>query len=271
MLEGRVDVEPQRGPGLEQQLGAEQWRVRRDRCRLAEQRPEEHPSLPPGAGHRVRGVVGEAGVDEAVRVRQRHPELGTVQRRGRGRRDLGVADASTGGHQVDLAGTHHRVVAGAVAVLDLAREQPAHGLQPRVRVRRDDHAAGVGDEVGPVVVDEAPRADQRAVPLRKGAAYPHGAGPAERDVARGHDLDPRRDRAGGRDLVGPVLEVAHSTSVPPGTSPESRPGAQLNWCGWTARLVSSPRPEGISVLASLAWVTPVGPPSEGSSRTTTDL
>ena len=58
--------------------------------------------------------------------------------------DLGVADPAAGGHQVDLAGTHHRVVAGAVAVLDLAGEQPAHRLQPGVRVRRDAHATGVG-------------------------------------------------------------------------------------------------------------------------------
>ena len=55
---------------------------------------------------------------------------------------LAVADAASGGHQVQLAGPHQRVVAGGVAVLDLAAEQPAHRLQPGVRVRRHDHPAG---------------------------------------------------------------------------------------------------------------------------------
>ena len=35
-----------------------------------------------------------------------------------------------------------RVAADAVAVLDLALEQPAHGLQPGVRVRGYVHPAG---------------------------------------------------------------------------------------------------------------------------------
>ena len=105
------------------------------RCRRAASRGRPAPRSPApvtGAG----AWWAKLGVDVPVGVRQRHPQLGAVQRRGRRRRDLGVADAAAGGHQVDLAGPHHRVVAGAVAVLDLAGEEPAHGLQPGVRVRR---------------------------------------------------------------------------------------------------------------------------------------
>ena len=91
------------------------------------------------------------------------PRAGRRAARSSRRGDLGVADAAAGCHQVDLAGAHHRVVAGAVAVLDLAGEEPAHRLQAGVRVRRHAHAAGVGDVVGAVVVEEAPGADQGAL------------------------------------------------------------------------------------------------------------
>ena len=76
--------------------------------------------------------------------------------------DLGVRHAVPAGHQVQLAGPDHRVHAAAVAVLDLAGEQPADRLQAGVRVRGHVHPAGVGDVVGAVVVGEAPGADQRA-------------------------------------------------------------------------------------------------------------
>ena len=83
----------------------------------------------------------------------------------------------------------------AVSVLDLTGEQPAHRLQPGVRVRRHVHPAGDGDVVRPVVVGEAPRADERSAALGKGAADGHRAQPAERDVARGDDLEPLRAAA----------------------------------------------------------------------------
>ena len=74
----------------------------------------------------------------------------------------------------------------------------------------DDHAAAVGDLVGAVVVDEAPGADQRPLALRQRAAYAHRPRPAERDLARRHDLDaasPARSRQSSSAAV--VLEVAH--------------------------------------------------------------
>ena len=109
---------------------------------------------------------------------------------------LAVADAAPGRHQVELAGPDRRVVPGGVPVLDLAGEQPAHRLQPGVRVRRDDHAlAGPVDLVGTVVVQEAPGTDQGALPLRERTSHGHRAEPAERHVTRGQDLhDPSLPR-----------------------------------------------------------------------------
>ncbi len=125
----------------------------------------------------------EVGGHVAGRLGQGHPELDTVQHLGAGRGDLGVADAVATGHQVELTGADERVVAGRVAVLDLADEQPADGLQAGVRVGRHDHAAGLGDRVGAVVVGEAPGADQGAVALREGTAYAHRPQPTEGYVA----------------------------------------------------------------------------------------
>ena len=68
-------------------------------------------------------------------VGQRDPELHAVQQGGVRRADLGVRDPVPAGHEVELAGADHRVGAEAVAVLDLAGEQPADRREPRVRVR----------------------------------------------------------------------------------------------------------------------------------------
>jgi hypothetical protein len=194
---------------------AQQRGERRDRGRPAGQRPEEHPDLrafdPVHRGH----VVVERPRGVPVPLGQRHPELDAVQRLGGRGRDLRVADAVPAGHQVQLAGPDHRVRAEAVAVLDLAGEQPAHRLQPGVRVRGDVHRAGAGDLVRAVVVGEAPRADQRPRPLGEGAPDPHGPRAAQRDLARGEDLHGRAVRVGGRRPVatgefgGGGLGVAH--------------------------------------------------------------
>ena len=106
-----------------------------------------------------------------------------------GRGDLGVADPATGGHQVELAGTHGGQAADGVTVLELAAEEPAGGLQPGVRVGREHHPAGLVDLVGAVVVDEAPGADQRAVALRERASYAHRPRTSQWDVTRSKHLD----------------------------------------------------------------------------------
>ena len=150
--------------------------------------PRKTSTRAPSTSMTGRRVVLEARLGEAVGLGQGHPQLGTVQcRRGRGG-VLGVRDAAAGGHEVDLAGPHEGVRAGGVAVLDLAGEEPRHGLQAGVRVARHDHAAGQRDVGRTVVVDEAPRADERALALGQAAPHEHGPRTAERHLAaRQHD------------------------------------------------------------------------------------
>ena len=196
----------------------------RDRRGHPEQRAEEDPGLPPVPGRAGRGCgARRSGRTSRAPLGQRHPQLGAVQLGGAGRGDLRVADAATGGHQVDLARADQGVVAGGVPVLDLPGEQPAHRLQPGVRVRRDLHAAGVGDPVGTVVVDEAPRADQRALALRQRAAHGH------------------RPRSAERDLPGlPAPRHRRRCRRPPGPPRGGRargwsPRPQDRWCGSSSR------------------------------------
>ena len=61
-------------------------------------------------------------------------------------------------------------------------EQPADRLQPGVRMRRHVHAGAAADVVRPVVVGEAPRPDQRPLPLRQGAPHPDRPRTAQRHV-----------------------------------------------------------------------------------------
>ena len=193
VLEGLVDLEVEHGAGLEEQLDTEQRRGGPDRRGVAQRRAEEDPGLPAGRGERRRHVVLEVGGVVAGGVGERDPQLDAVQRGGAGGRDLRVAHAPAAGHQVELAGTDQRLVAGRVTVLDLAGEQPAHRLQAGVRVRRHDHPAGVVDLVGPVVVGEAPGPHERTAALREGTAHGHRPQPAQRDLARGQHLDPGHD------------------------------------------------------------------------------
>ena len=154
---------------------------------------------------------------------QGQPQLDTVQGRGLLGRDLGVADASACGHEVDLAGQDEAGVAAGVDVLNGAFEQPAHGLQSGVRVRGDVHAAGDRDIGWPVVVDEAPGADEGALPLRQGAAHDHRPRPAERNLTGGDDFNrgtsllvtgrPGQSPGLADHLIGAGLDVAHGHIV----------------------------------------------------------
>ena len=128
----------------------------------------------------------------------------------------------------DVLGTAPEVLAdladaGAVAVLDLALEEPAHRLQTGVRVRRDVHAAGGGDVVRAVEVQEAPRADQTAGALGQRALHRHGAGPAQGHLARLQDLDDGARVPGGLRDAGaqPVREagLAQGLLLPGGGGP----------------------------------------------------
>src|SRR5690606_32741621 len=90
-------------------------------------------------------VVLEEGLAVAVAVGHDGPQLHAVQHGRVGGGDFGVLDASARGHEVQFTGPHHGVGTSGIAVLDLAGEEPAHGLEPGVRMRRHVHAAGDRD------------------------------------------------------------------------------------------------------------------------------
>src|SRR5579863_382431 len=85
-------------------------------------------------------------------------------------RILGVRDAGTRGHQVDLARGDDLLVAETVAVDHLTLDHPGESLQPDMRVGPDVHAAVGGELHRSRVIEEAPRAHGAAVAIRQGAA-----------------------------------------------------------------------------------------------------
>src|ERR1700712_1104237 len=100
-----------------------------------------------------------------------------------------MADTPARRHEIELPGPHESVAADAVSVLDLALEQPRHGLQPGVRMRRNPHAPIRADRLGPVVIEKAPRADHAARAARQGAAHRHRPRTAEWHLSRFDDLE----------------------------------------------------------------------------------
>ena len=72
---------------------------------------------------------------------------------------LGVDDPRAHGHQVQLAGTDDLLIAEAVSVHELTRDQPCHRLEPDVGVRTDGEALTVCGERADVV-EETPGADR---------------------------------------------------------------------------------------------------------------
>ena len=124
------------------------------------------------------------------------------------------------GHEVQLPRADQRVGAGRVAVLDLAGEQPRGGLQPGVRVAGHRHPAGQGHVVGPVVVHEAPRPDERPRPLRQAAPHRHRPRTAERHVPVGQHDRPGRSilTRSAHELGGRPVQVAHRLSLTSGVS-----------------------------------------------------
>jgi hypothetical protein len=192
----------QRGEGVNRRGGALQL-TEEDACGNAVQR------------NRLRHKVTEVPRGIAIQPRQRHPQLYAVQHRRRGRRHLGVADACPRRHQVQLTGMDEGMRAAAVAVLDLAFEKPTHRLQSGMRVGWHDHARAATDVVRPVVVDEAPCADERTLPLRQGSADSHRTRPTQWNVASGQHLDTRLRgcRAGLFDRRS--IQVAHRRDATP--------------------------------------------------------
>jgi hypothetical protein len=126
-----------------------------------------------------------------------------------------MRDAAPGGHEVQLAGTDHLFAAHAVAVEDLAFDEPCHRLQADVRVRRHPHPSTSRDLERTEMVHEAPRADGRPLALGEESAY--GCAFSEIDLARFQQL---ADRLVRRPLAlfrsgdrGSPFQVAHKPRV----------------------------------------------------------
>ena len=186
VLEGLVDVELEGRAGLEHQLGAEQGRRRTNRRGVAEQRAEEHAGLPAGTGQHRRRVVLEVGRARRARRREARPRAG--RRAAWSCRRVETSEWLTPRPPVIRLSSPGRTRAWWPAE-SRCSISPANSqltvCRAGVGVRRDDHAAGLVDLVGSVVVGEAPRADQGALALREGTAHAHRPEAAERYVAWG--------------------------------------------------------------------------------------
>ena len=79
----------------------------------------------------------------ACGIRQRNPQLHTMQDRGLYRGSLRMRNAITGSHQIELAGMYEAASAAGIDVADLAGKEPRRGLQTSVRVRCNVHATGL--------------------------------------------------------------------------------------------------------------------------------
>src|SRR5690625_1781331 len=79
----------------------------------------------------------------ACGIRQRNPQLHTMQDGGLLGGGFCMRNAITGSHQVELAGMHEAASAAGIDVADLAGKEPRRGLQTSVRVRRNIHATGL--------------------------------------------------------------------------------------------------------------------------------
>ena len=128
MFEGRVDIERDMRAAVEVDLRTEQRGERVHRRAISGQLAEKDLDRGGADRARLRSVVGEVATGVAVGVGQCHPQLRAVQDGRLRGGDLGVADAGTSRHEVQLAGPDHRVHAGAVAVLHLTAEKPTDGL-----------------------------------------------------------------------------------------------------------------------------------------------
>src|SRR5688572_32257386 len=87
------------------------------------------------------------------------------------RRTLGVGDAASGGHPVDVAWIDVLHAAQRVAVRDRARPEEGHRGQPDMRMRTHVDASAGLEQRRAHVVDEDERADRTRLEARHGAPY----------------------------------------------------------------------------------------------------
>jgi hypothetical protein len=213
VLEDGIDLEGEASTRLEVELCAEQGSEGVHGGAVACELTEEDPHGGTGNGARLRHVVGEVATRVTVGVGQRHPQLHTVQDGGGRGGHLGMTDARACRHEIQLAGPHHRVHPGAVAMFHLTAEQPTDGLQSGVRMRRHVHPCAATNVVRTVMVGETPRPDQRPLPLWQRASHLDRPRAAQRHLAWMQHPGERRSHAGDFGRSG--VSVAHGLTLAP--------------------------------------------------------
>ena len=167
-----------------------------------------------GARHRdgLGRVVGEVAAGVAVGVRQRHPQLDAVQDRRRGGGDLRMADARARPSSGSASPGRTNACTPALSRCSISPSNSQLTVcSPVCGCGGTSMPVPSRDVVRAVVVGEAPRADQRPLPLRQGASHPDGARPAQRDFPGMQHTGECRCRAShfGRRGIG----VAHRLTV----------------------------------------------------------
>ncbi len=119
---------------------------------------------------RQRRIMLEGRLAVALVLRQRDPQLRELEPAWRVRgRFLGVRDAASSGHEVDLARLDPLPVAEAVGVQDRPLDHPAESLQSDVGVRADEQPFPGRKFRRARVVEKAPGADRAPVAVRQRA------------------------------------------------------------------------------------------------------
>jgi len=138
---------------------------------------------------------------------------------------LGMHDAASGRHQVDVAGMDGRGAAEAVAMHDLAIEQKGDGGEPDMGMRPHVDALAGTELDRPEMVEEDEGPDHAPFDVGQGAADRKAA---EIDAAR-HDHE--IDGVAGRRIAGSRIRAwrkAHGGCSAVNCSIESRPGCLLD-------------------------------------------
>ena len=224
MLERRVDLQRDHDAGVEDELGAEQRRVRRHRRGV---RRGGSRGTPARASRRRRQLGRRVVLEARDRCRGSRPEARPTA----GRRAASWSPpVETSEWLIPRPAVIRLTSPGSTIAwwpaLSRCSISPSNSqltvCSPVCGCGATDIPPESDDRVRPVVVEEAPGPDQAPLPLRQRASYGHRPRAAERHLPRRHDLDARRIGTGAHHLVGSCLLVAHpAILLPPANRPQS--------------------------------------------------
>ncbi|MNS61441.1 hypothetical protein D3C72_944700 [compost metagenome] len=207
--------------------------MHRHRGGLAGHRSRQDRDAKP-ARHQARQVriVLECRRHVALAVRQRNPELGSVQAAAGADGMLRMGNALACRHQVDLPRPDYLLIAKAVAVQHFAFDHPGERLQADMRMRSDVQPAAIREIDRPRMVEEAPGADHAPLPVGQGTVDDQ----AFADLRR-----PRRDTLQHR-LAGARRTVARQRrrGLRQGVAHDELLAAERRGDGETAQTIGGP-------------------------------